>query len=178
MQGEHRARSSELFRKPEYIKVVKNSQLITYEYLPQYKAYIPMAAGFRTVTAREARKIAARLYKQHKQAPENETDLTSEVQKPRRECDVQRLILPTVASKVRQMLKGSEEKTLTGKEDTYVCDRLHLSPSQRYFPEAYVNWLDKNSCKWNIESRQNQAKSSNVRETGYKPIKHKFIYHV
>lgn len=171
-------------KKPEYERVVKNSQLITYEYLPHYKSYIPMAAGFRAVSKREALKIARRLNKPNRksQGPENEADSRNRSNKPLRgkQYDVQRLVLPTVASEVRHIMRGGGgNRRMDVREVANVCDRLYLSPSQRYYPLAYENWLDKNSSKWSIESRNRKPSSNSTLScTEYRPLKYKHVHYL
>lgn len=50
----------------ESINAWRNSQFITHEYLPQYKAYLPKASGFKTVPEWKAKKISRRLSRPHR----------------------------------------------------------------------------------------------------------------
>lgn len=60
---------------------------------------------------------------------------------------VQKLNQPTVASYIRVRMSGEKGNKLQVKDIANACDRLHLPPSQRYFPMAYKNWLYVDSPK-------------------------------
>jgi hypothetical protein len=60
---------------------------------------------------------------------------------------VERLNQPTVASYIRLKMSAGKKKPLHVSEISNACDRLHLQPSQRYFPSAYKNWLHVNEAK-------------------------------
>ncbi|CAC5402259.1 unnamed protein product [Mytilus coruscus] len=140
-------------RKPVYVDVKTNSNFITYEYVPEYKAYIPKAPAFRTVSGSKATEISKRLYTPRMRTPIQETE--SEVKSLHPEpssyesqnCSVERLSQPTVASYIRLRMRSANERKMKVTEISKACDRLNLPPSQRYFPMAYKNWLNVNGTK-------------------------------
>lgn len=145
-------------RNNKYVSVSTNSDRITYEYFPEYKAYIPKAPAFRIVSARKAREISDRLSMSRQRTfsfPTKEEEKEPEENSLRRETSsieiqqnsVERLNQPTVASYIRLKMSAGKKKPLHVSEITNACDRLHLQPSQRYFPSAYKNWLHVNEAK-------------------------------
>lgn len=155
-------------RKPEYVNVTSNNQLVTYEYVPEYKTYIPKAPAFRTVTGNKADEISERLYNPTVRTKRSRSEVppaklihrdptTFEDQN----SSVDRLIKPTVASFIRLRMRSGKERKIEVKDITNACERLNLPPSQRYFPASYKNWLNSEGSKWSMKSGlQNSNRSS------------------
>lgn len=138
-------------KKPVYVDV--KTSLITYEYVPEYKAYIPKAPAFKTVSGSKATEISKRLYTPRMRTPKLETESEIKSLHPEpssyesQNCSVDRLSQPTVASKIRLRMRSANQRKLKVTEITNACDRLNLPPSQRYFPMAYKNWLNVDGTK-------------------------------
>lgn len=162
------ANQRKVSRNPEYLDVTSNKQLITYEYVPEYKTYIPKAPAFRTVTGNRASEITERLnnpssrVKRARSEPPPKYIHKDPTNIEDQNSSVERLAQPTVSSFIRLRMRSGKERKVEVKDIANACERLYLPPSQRYYPNSYKNWFNANGSKWSMKSGFQSSNRSSV----------------